>query len=368
MFMRHRSVGRARSRHLAAGVLIAFSGLVTATPTDAGTVPPDDTASTSTDVDGAAHANHGGADPQDWVTIDETFIPDAIPSRDGQYIGPSISQPEYLDGIGAFRINCTFSHMGFDDPLVFPGQPDASHLHVFYGNDSVDAFSTVESIASTGGTTCTGGTVNRSAYWVPAVIDTATDAPVLPEGWDALQVYYKTGYRGVPVDAVQVMPAGLRIVAGDSTGVEPSDMNSVWYSCIGSVPIGGQPSFPECSPGDVFVMTVEFPQCWDGANLDSEDHHGHMAYADVDIPGGCPETHPVPLPVITQNYRYTVPAEGTSTWRLASDLYDGPAGYSGHADWWNGWDTDVFQRVVDGCYRTALDCKMNNLGDGERLE
>jgi hypothetical protein len=47
--------------------------------------------------------------------------------------------------------------------------------------------------------------------------------------------------------------------------------------------------------------------------------------------------------------------------------YEGPAGYSGHADWMNGWDPAVFQRVVDNCYRGGFDCQMNLLGDGQEL-
>jgi hypothetical protein len=91
-----------------------------------------------------------------------------------------------------------------------------------------------------------------------------------------------------------------------------------------------------------------------------------MAYGN---PGsGCPSSHPVPLPEITMNVRYYVPAgANTSTWRLSSDTYSGPAGYSGHADWWNGWDRNVFQRVVNNCYARALDCQMGLLGDGQAL-
>ena len=39
-----------------------------------------------------------------------------------------------------------------------------------------------------------------------------------------------------------------------------------------------------------------------------------------------------------------------AAWRLSSDTYSGPAGYSGHADWWNGWHAPTFQRMLDNCY------------------
>ena len=62
--------------------------------------------------------------------------------------------------------------MAFDDPIVYPGQVGKSHLHVFFGNTGANANSTAASIAGSGNSTCDGGTVNRSAYWVPALIDT----------------------------------------------------------------------------------------------------------------------------------------------------------------------------------------------------
>jgi hypothetical protein len=56
-----------------------------------------------------------------------------------------------------------------------------------------------------------------------------------------------------------------------------------------------------------------------------------------------------------------------ANWRLSSDTYTGPAGASGHADWWNGWDFATFQKVVDNCYQGAFDCHMNLLGNGQEL-
>jgi hypothetical protein len=82
-------------------------------------------------------------------------------------------------------------------------------------------------------------------------------------------------------------------------------------------------------------MNVEFPQCWDGVNLDSPDHKSHMAYG---TGAGCPSTHPIALPAITIKAHYTVPSgTNTSTWRLSSDRNGATAGTSGHGDWMNGW-------------------------------
>ncbi|MEI6403953.1 MAG: hypothetical protein WCP59_17400, partial [Actinomycetota bacterium] len=46
-------------------------------------------------------------------------------------------------GRGQFVVECGFSHAGTDDPIVYPGQPGASHEHVFFGNTGTDAASTL---------------------------------------------------------------------------------------------------------------------------------------------------------------------------------------------------------------------------------
>ncbi|MFL6662370.1 MAG: DUF1996 domain-containing protein, partial [Rhizobacter sp.] len=160
------------------------------TPTAPAAAPasaPANTAGTPTDS-GATVASAPGA-------VD--FIRSMIPAR-----AAGVSQEQITvtgqfgvpSDIGAFRISCDFSHMANDDPIVFPNQPGRSHLHTFFGNTGTDAFSTADSIATTGNSTCRGGTANRSAYWVPSMIDTKTGAPVRPA--DAM-IYYKTGYNGI---------------------------------------------------------------------------------------------------------------------------------------------------------------------------
>ncbi|MGK2897197.1 MAG: DUF1996 domain-containing protein, partial [Burkholderiaceae bacterium] len=116
---------------------------------------------------------------------------------------PSAYQTVGPNDIGAFRTVCDFARMANDDPIVFPGLPGASHLHTFTGNTGVDAFSTVASIAGSGNSTCHGGTLNRSSYWFPAMIDTANGQPLVPE---SNVVYYKGSYEFDIASVVQPMP------------------------------------------------------------------------------------------------------------------------------------------------------------------
>jgi Domain of unknown function (DUF1996) len=267
--------------------------------------------------------------------------------------------------VGAFREACDFSHMSFDDPIVYPGKPGVSHLHTFFGNSATSASSTVSSIATAGNSTCAGGTLNRSAYWVPTMIDTKDGSPVVPAG---SLIYYKTGYLGVrPVD-VKAPPAGLRMISGSSAASADQGGMVERYSCVGTnvtdTAWGG--SIRSCPAGSDLVMEVTFPQCWDGINLDSPDHKSHMAYAS----NGCPSDHPVPIPTISFEIHYPVSATGQSArWRLSSDNYSAslPGGYSAHGDYFMGWDAATMNTIITRCLNLSLDCHAYLLGDSRTL-
>jgi len=298
--------------------------------------------------------------------VDTAKIPTGAVGYASDLLRPTTDQPNAAD-IGAFRTVCEFSHMAFDDPIVYPGQPGRSHLHAFFGNTGVDGNSTAESIAATGNSTCRGGTVNRTAYWSPAVIDTRDGTPVKP---DFLLVYYKTGYRGIAPQTVQPIPPGLRMIAGDSTASAPTPGENAIFACTD--PNTGQgPRTAElpsaCPVGHKITAGVMFPQCWDGVHLDSPDHKSHMAYPSN---GRCPASHPVPFPEIALGFAYTVTdAAAVAHWRLASDNYDSniPGGYSLHADWFNGWKPEAMQSFIRNCDQASRDCSAHLLGNGQMM-
>jgi hypothetical protein len=291
--------------------------------------------------------------------IDKTQIPTGSPGVGDVEIAPTSDQPTPYE-IGAFRTSCSYSHMNNDDPIVFPRQPGKAHLHAYFGNTGADASSTAESLRTSGNSTCRGGIANRSAYWVPAVID-KNGAPVKP---NSAQVYYKTGYAGIRPEQVQTFPQGLRMIAGDAKATGPGQEHAFW-SCY---TYAGHPSaVPDCQPGEIVIMMVQFPQCWNGSDLDSADHKSHMAYP---VNGACPSSHPVAIPEITFNIYYDVPpGTKSSEWRLASDMYDAslPGGYSAHGDWFEGWDREVAETFVKNCDRASKDCQSHMLGDGRMI-
>ena len=74
-------------------------------------------------------------------------------------------------GAGNFRVSCQYSHFSYDDPILKPGQQGAAHLHMFFGKTNADYNTNKDNIASSGGGTCNGFALNRSAYWTPALLN-----------------------------------------------------------------------------------------------------------------------------------------------------------------------------------------------------
>ena len=293
-------------------------------------------------------------------------IPVGSAGATGPRSAASTSSPYRNDGSGSFRIICTLAKYDFMDPIVNPGQPNSSHLHMFFGNAAINPYSTPDQIANSGGSTCMGGTLNRSAYWIPAVFDSRNGEVQLPV--DGI-VYYKSGYRVEP-STIQSPPTGLRMIAGDKNAT--TGQSNVEWQCRDA---GGiYTSIPtNCRVGDAVRLVIHFPQCWDGRNLDSPDHKSHMAfpnYRNAPQWSSCPSTHPIPLPQITEIFDFPVTATSNpATWRLSSDMYSMSTrgGFSAHADWMNGWDTTTMNRIVRECLNKGLDCGVGMTGGGISL-
>jgi Domain of unknown function (DUF1996) len=243
-----------------------------------------------------------------------------------------------LDLLGVnFIENCRFSHQAPDDPIVFPALPGASHQHTFVGNRTTNAFSSYGSLRS-GGTTCVRPD-DTAAYWVPTLYEGTT--PVFPQG---ATIYYRRG----TLAEVSPFANNLRMIAGDAKATAPQGMRVTFWSCGVASGIGRSESVPTCpsTRGSFLRLHIRFPECWDGRNLDSADHKSHMAYA---TRAGCPSTHPVEVPQITQIYRY--PTLGGEGFSLAS------AGqYSAHADFVNAWKPNVLRKLVDDCLNALVHC------------
>ena len=277
-----------------------------------------------------------------------------------------------FNDLGEVRITCGVSHHAYDDPIVNPGQPGASHMHTFFGNAGVNASSTYQSLRNAPqGSTCAGGAVNKSAYWFPSLIDRSRNQVVEPT---LTFVYYKTGYWGQDGRNVRDIPDGLRMVSGDAAArSSQADWNVNW-SCStheGGVPqneIRRGPAIQRCDQGQLLGATIMFPQCWNGRDLDSANHKSHMAHPSFN--GSCPSTHPVLLPQITIHATWVMGSAGSSSLYLSNDMMTpsgAPAGQGLHADFFDGWDPASKRTFVDNCLNARRDCGVRALGDGYEL-
>jgi Domain of unknown function (DUF1996) len=226
---------------------------------------------------------------------------------------------------GIFRSTCLPSHIAMDDPIVHPGMPGASHQHEFFGNTTTDANSTLETLRA-GSTTCRIA-ADTAGYWVPSLYsDGGRVAPIRINAY-----YLRAGIRG----RVTTFPAGLKVIAGNSASTIAQSTKVTGWRCAGvPAPLTALPT--TCPAGTDNVLVIRFPHCWNGRDLDSADHQGHLAYR---VNGACPAGFPVRLPQLSLNVHYRLPA--TTGLSLASGSI-----YSSHADFFNAWNQAVLARLV----------------------
>lgn len=345
------------------------------------------------------HAGHG-----DMATPPDTgFAPSpslagavAIPTTDFDVraaLEPAgRPQSAGVDPVGAFRFICGGGQLLYDDPIVFPGQPGKSHLHQFYGNLDANARSTYASLRAHGDSTCNstdrqsgkGFAANRSSYWQPAMLDGVGNVVQI----DFASVYYKRrpmtdpacgGIENTKVKAQGKcvgIPNGLRMIASPAVKGFRTDAPQIYFNCKGTGAKAGHyatlaDALPNCPVGGQVAIVIEFPECWDGKNLDTPNHHDHLAYGSYGAWGykRCPATHPYVQPAFQLQAWYPVTANKAG-YHLSSDEMDPtkPAGWSKHGDYLEAWDPEVKRMwEVDGCIDAHLNCASGGLGNGLRL-
>src|SRR5690606_5978473 len=165
--------------------------------------------------------------------------------------------------------------------------------------------------------TCDGGTADRSAYWVPVLYDPSRDEIIEP--W-IFAGYYQSGFSGLDPQSIQPIPEGLRMIVGKATATPATyaDHNSFMqggrWGCFsgGGGPTNAGADIPDCG-NDRVTLVLNFPQCWDGRNLDSPDHISHMASPRWGATT-CPASHPVAIPSIMLQVVYQSNGRNSDNW------------------------------------------------------
>ena len=241
-----------------------------------------------------------------------------------------------------FVVSCTFSHAAPDDPIVFPGQEGASHMHVFFGNRTTNASSTYDTMI--GGATSCEQSRDTASYWAPALLD---ESGRMIEPVKAV-AYYRPG-PDIDATTVQPYPKGLMMIAGDFAATKAQPVSIVAWSCGVGAERESLP--PKCTTKSTLRMLITFPDCWNGVDLDVAGHRDHLRYSSG---GVCPESHPVPIPQLTLTIIYPYVAD-PSQLSLASGSI-----ITGHADFLNSWDQDKLVLEVDSCLHREVVCGVSS--------
>ena len=316
---------------------------------------------------------------------EETIVPSNFNISD-ELINVPLPSSAAPDVVGAFRFICTAGQVLKDDPIVYPGQPGKSHIHQFYGNTSANAHSTYESLRTTGQSTCM-SPLNRSAYWMPAMLDGKGNV-VRP---DHVTIYYKRRPISDPKCSLTSgdtkaegncvpLPNGLRFVFGYDMLTGKGPTGAMYFNCAGPTASSGH--YPDLTTalancpagqGNRVGTVIKAPACWDGKNLDSANHRDHVSYASYGTWGylKCPPTHSYVIPGFTLQAWWGV-GEGDDVrlWSLSSDAMrpDLPKGSTFHADWFGAWDNTIMGMWMDNCINKLLNCSAGDLGNGKMMK
>ncbi|HEX9124470.1 MAG TPA: DUF1996 domain-containing protein [Actinomycetota bacterium] len=248
-------------------------------------------------------------------------------------------------GGGQFVIRCRYSHSLMDDPIVFPGQPGASHLHDFYGNKSVDAYSTTASMLA-GTTTCRVPS-DTAGYWAPAPYLNGTR--ILPP---VTRVYY----IGSANQDVETFPPGLKMIGGNKAATSPAENPHVSWYCgeVTNIKTPRKDTPYDCTPYadysfvDGVIEVIDMPNCWNGIGLEPSD----VVYPEG---GACPSEFPHVLPKMSQRVHTHVMNPLNPDGTVALSLSSGPF-WTLHADFWNTWQQPRLDQLVSECIVAGVHC------------
>ncbi|KAJ9638649.1 hypothetical protein H2204_004125 [Knufia peltigerae] len=284
------------------------------------------------------------------------------------------------------------------DPIMSPGHP-SQHLHVTFGASNLGLDSTIEELMASNCTSCS-ITQDHSAYWAPRMYfqhSNGTFEMVPTSG--GMTVYYFTEGPGAGFGAeVTAFPQNFRMIAGMSSkrtfvGPNPDTPMALWTDADRT-----QPSLMEKALGfnclhydhppnegalevhylrnktyldefcdDGLRAEVMFPSCWNGKDLDSENHTTHVAYPNEVKYGACPDDYPVRLPVLFYETIYQTNLFTSVDGQFVFSNGD-PTGLGYHGDFICGWDSGLLQEAIDDSACTSSnstglqeDCPLFNI-------
>ena len=281
-----------------------------------------------------------------------------------------------------FVASCLTSHVLDDDPIVKPNDPGNSHQHIFFGNTSTDASSTLANLLGEP-TTCIERPGDTAAYWAPTVHVKVGSSWYLAKPRRARFYYTVHG----ATDPIVAFPAGFEMIAGDSS-VQDVDINDPnkqpqpltvfnWACTINGdeieywdVPVPGDGNTNAqgeeyCPVGSEYLrFQVLFPRCGKkGITESAPPPNQTHVYKES---GNCPDINGqeydvYPKLTFTARYRFGDPLYKINDPDVVASGkffdYSAPediklssgSRFSGHADFINSWDQTELEDLVTDC-------------------
>ncbi|KJZ74487.1 hypothetical protein HIM_06083 [Hirsutella minnesotensis 3608] len=285
------------------------------------------------------------------------------------------------------------------DPIVNPGDL-SPHVHSIHGSSG---FSDNSSCSDLQAGECTSCRVKQdmSSYWHPSLYfkDADTGRFEVVEQVGGMLAYYLLYGQNI-----KAFPDGFRMLSGDVDRREytlgdankPDPPKASWaslgqttqkalaqraigFNCLnyGRTPEATlyrhflpDKSFLDSNCKDGLRFEIMFPSCWNGRDVDSQNHMDHVAFPDLVMDGTCPPDYPVRLPSLLYEVIWNTAAFSGRNGRFVLSNGD-ETGYSYHGDFMMGWNRDFLQQAVNTCTNPSgriEDCPLFDImGKGEAV-
>ncbi|KAI0414341.1 WSC domain-containing protein [Xylaria grammica] len=291
----------------------------------------------------------------------------------------SASSVSAQDVYDTFTVNCNRLTTQRRDPILSFGSPTSDHVHAVVGGTNFKADTTNEDAINSKATTCD-KILDNSIYWVPQLYHINDDGRYELVTHIGSSIYYqnracdyeegRTSCPSIKTNFAAALPAGLRMLSGDKDlrTFNQSDITqrAINHHCVG--PVDEETNSLPVAHCNIIRAQVTFPPCWDGINLDSDDHKSHMAFPAIgEFHGGvCPKSHPIAVIQLFFEFNFDTAKYTDRNFVFAQG---DKTGYGFHGDFINGW---VDLEKLGNAHRTctgaqgvnAVACSLNVGADG----
>jgi len=237
------------------------------------------------------------------------------------------------------------------DPIVFPNSYNKSHLHIFFGSDQIKAGTTTSASLRKGCTTASNPN-DLSTYWTPTLLYTGGKGGPVPIAPFRFSAYYQN-----EESADAPFPENLQLLAGNSHATNqsesPEEAAISWYCENGpDQPGKDRAAFPTTACSTHLQHLVFFPDC-----VDPKDPTYTKATYNTPsngTPNRCPPGH-LRIPRLKLSIRYDLRSVIPKGWNGPAPLaLSSGNSYSGHADFFNGWEPAAAQNMLKAVGREFM--------------